>query len=60
MADRRREKVRTVGARERATRLGWRVDLPRDVDDDRGHGDRTGARRKRRAREATADGWGRP
>lgn len=47
-------------ARERARRLGWRVDPPRDVNDDPGDGDPTSARQKRRSRDATADGWGRP
>ncbi len=60
MAERRREKVRTVSAREHARRLGWRVDPARDADDDRGHGDPTGARQKRRPRDAAADGEVRP
>ena len=55
MAERKREKARTVGARERATRLGWRVDPPRNLDDDRCHGDLTGGRQGRRPRDATAD-----
>jgi hypothetical protein len=46
-------------ARERAKRLGWRVDPPRDADDDPVDGDPTGARQGQRPRDATADGWGR-
>jgi hypothetical protein len=60
MADRRRRKVRRVSARERAKRLGWRVDPPDNRDDDPGDGDPTGARRRRRPRDATADGEVRP
>jgi hypothetical protein len=47
-------------ARERAKRLGWRVDPPPDVADDPGDRDPTPARKKRPPRDAAADGWGRP
>ena len=47
-------------ARERAKRLGWRVDPPRDVDDDPGHADSTDARQGQLpTRDGTPDGWGR-
>jgi hypothetical protein len=59
MAERRRRKGRTGSARERAKRLGWRVDPPRDVDDEPGDGDPTAARQGRPPRDTTADGWGR-
>ncbi|MDP9237919.1 MAG: hypothetical protein M3P30_11090 [Chloroflexota bacterium] len=54
------ESERAVSARERAKRLGWRVDPPRDVDDDPGDDDLRSAPRQRPLGGATAGGWGRP
>jgi hypothetical protein len=55
MTERRRGKARTVGARERARRLGWRVDPPRHAGDGPADGGPTGARRKRTPRDATTN-----
>ena len=46
------ESEHPVTARERAKRLGWRVDLPLDADP-------TGARERRQPRDTASDGWGR-
>jgi hypothetical protein len=60
MAERRRRKGRTASARERAKRLGWRVDPPEEPDGGRDDGDPpVGPPRRRPPRKAANDGWGR-
>lgn len=53
------ESKRAVSARERARRLGWKVDPPEDLDGGGDGGDPIGLPRQRPPRDKTTDGWGR-